>query len=79
MVKRERIRRELRALTAEGRLSAIVLSLVSPLLALAIWAIQPSYLEPLFNDFFGIVGLIGAGLLSIVGWFWLRRIVDIEV
>lgn len=79
MVKRERIRRELRALTAEGRLSAIVLSLVSPLLALAIWAIQPSYLEPLFNDFFGIVGLIGAGVLSIVGWFWLRRIVDIEV
>ena len=33
MVKRERVRRELRALTAEGRLSAIVLSLVSPVLA----------------------------------------------
>jgi tight adherence protein B len=79
MVKRERIRRELRALTAEGRLSAIVLSLVSPLLALAIWLIQPSYLRPLLHDFFGIVGLIGAGILSIAGWFWLRRIVDIEV
>ncbi len=79
MVKRERIRRELRALTAEGRLSAIVLSLVSPLLALAIWAIQPSYLKPLVHDFFGIAGLIGAGILSIAGWFWLRKIVDIEV
>ena len=54
MVKRERIRRELRALTAEGRLSAIVLSLVSPLLALAIWLIQPSYLKPLVHDFFGV-------------------------
>ena len=32
MVKRERVRRELRALTAEGRLSAIVLSAVSPIL-----------------------------------------------
>ena len=79
MVKRERIRRELKALTAEGRLSAIVLSLVSPLLALAIWAIQPSYLKPLVHDFFGVAGLIGAGILSIVGWFWLRKIVDIEV
>jgi len=79
MLKRERVRRELRALTAEGRMSAIVLSLVSPVLGLAIWLIQPSYLKPLVHDFFGIAGLIIAGILSIVGWFWLRRIVDIEI
>jgi tight adherence protein B len=79
MVKRERVRRELKALTAEGRLSAIVLSLITPVLALAIWAIQPSYLEPLTHDFFGIMGLIVAGMLSVVGWFWLQKIVDIEV
>jgi len=79
MVKRERVRRELKALTAEGRLSAIVLSLIAPLLALAIWAIQPSYLKPLTHDFFGIMGLVVAGTLSVVGWFWLQKIVDIEV
>ena len=79
MVKRERVRRELKALTAEGRLSAIVLSLLTPLLALAIWAIQPSYLQPLTHDFFGIMGLIVAGILTVVGWFWLQKIVDIEV
>jgi tight adherence protein B len=79
MLKRERIRRELRALTAEGRLSAYVLSLVSPLLGLAIWLIQPSYLKPLVHDFFGIAGLVVAVVLSVIGWFWLRRIVDIEV
>jgi tight adherence protein B len=79
MVKRERVRRELKALTAEGRLSAIVLSLLTPLLALAIWAIQPSYLQPLTHDFFGIMGLIVAGILSVVGWIWLQKIVDIEV
>jgi tight adherence protein B len=79
MLKRERVRRELRALTAEGRLSAIVLSLVSPVLGLAIWLIQPSYLEPLVHDVLGVAGLIGAVVLSVVGWFWLRRIVDIEV
>jgi tight adherence protein B len=79
MVKRERVRRELRALTAEGRMSAIVLSCVSPVLALAIGLIQPDYLKPLVDDFIGILGLIVAIVLSIVGWFWLRRIVDIEV
>jgi tight adherence protein B len=79
MLKRERIRRELRALTAEGRLSAIVLSCVSPLLLLAIWLVQPSYLQPLFHDFLGICGLVFAVVMSVIGWFWLRRIVDIEV
>jgi len=79
MVKRERVRRELKALTAEARLSAIVLSLITPLLAFAIWAIQPTYLQPLTHDFFGIMGLIVAGGLCIAGWFWLRKIVDIEV
>jgi tight adherence protein B len=79
MVKRERVRRELSALTAEGRLSAYVLSAISPVLFLAIWLIQPEYLEPLWETAIGIVCVIGAVVLSIIGWFWLRRIVDIEV
>jgi tight adherence protein B len=79
MVKRERVRRELRALTAEGRLSAVVLSVLSPLLLAAIWLLQPGYLKPLFHDGVGIFGLVTAVALSVVGWFWLRRIVDIEV
>src|SRR5205823_14647163 len=79
MVKRERARRELRALTAEGRLSAVVLSILSPLLLLAIWLLQPDYLRPLFHDAVGIFGLVAAVVLSVVGWLWLRRIVDIEV
>jgi tight adherence protein B len=79
MVKRERARRELRALTAEGRLSAYVLSAISPLILLVIWLVQPSYLEPLWNTAIGIAGIITAVALEIIGWFWLRRIVDIEV
>jgi len=59
-----------RALTAEGRLSAVVLSLTTPVLALTIYLIQPDYLKPLTNDFFGIMGLIVAGILTVAGWFW---------
>jgi tight adherence protein B len=79
MVKRERVRRELQALTAEGRLSAIVLSAASPLLLLVIWLVQPDYLNPLWHEAIGIGGVIVALALEIVGWFWLRKIVDIEV
>ncbi len=79
MVQRERVRRELSALTAEGRMSAYVLSAISPIIFLVIWVIQPSYLEPLWNTALGIAGIIGAVALEIIGWFWLRRIVDIEV
>ena len=79
MVKRERIRRELRSLTAEGRLSAIVLSCFPPVLARDLVVLQPDYLKPLFHDVIGIIGLVGGAILSVVGWFWLRRIVDIEV
>ena len=37
------------------------------------------FLQPLTHDFFGILGLIVAGVLTVVGWFWLQKIVDIEV
>jgi tight adherence protein B len=79
MVKRERVRRELSALTAEGRLSAIVLSAISPLLLLVIWLLQPEYLHPLWSEPIGIVAILGALALEVAGWFWLRKIVDIEV
>ena len=62
MVKRERVRRELQALTAEGRLSAIVLSLISPLLAARDLArSSPTTSSRCSTTAFGIVGLIVAG------------------
>ena len=41
--------------------------------------LQPTYIEGLFDNAIGIAALVGAGVMSVIGWFWLRRIVDIEV
>ena len=41
--------------------------------------LEPTYVPKLFEETMGIVALIGAGVGIIVGWFWLRKIVDIEV
>jgi tight adherence protein B len=79
MIARERLRREVRALTAEGRISAIILGFM-PLGMLAIlWAINPEYIEVLFDDGLGQFMLIGGALLAGVGFYWLKKIVEIEI
>ncbi len=79
MRQRNRLKGEIRALTAEGRLSAIVLALLPILLFAFLFATNRSYLEPLFTETAGLIG-IGAGLaLMASGVYWLKKIVDIEV
>jgi len=79
MQKRERIRREIAVLTAEGKATAVILSLMPLLAALALYVWQPAYIKSLFDEPIGVIAAISAGVLSVIGWFWLRRIIDIEV
>lgn len=79
MTQRERVRREIRALTAEGRLSALVLSVFPWLLGGVLFIIRPSYIRILFHNGWGIASMIAAIVLAVIGWFWLRRILEIEV
>jgi tight adherence protein B len=79
MTHRERLRREVKSLTAEGRMSAIVLSIFPPAFALMLFLVQPNYMKLLFEETIGIVCVVGGAILSVIGWFWLSRIVKIEV
>jgi tight adherence protein B len=79
MTHRERLRREIKSLTAEGRMSAIVLSIFPPAFAAMLYLLQPGYMNLLFSETIGIICVIGGAILSVVGWFWLARIVKIEV
>jgi tight adherence protein B len=79
MQKRERIRSEVRALTAEGRLSGIILGLLPPVAGVLLYLVAPDYMKSLFEEPIGIAAVITAAVLSVVGWFWLQKIVDIEV
>jgi len=78
---RERIeiRRMVRGLTAQGRLSGGVLSCLPVGLLLLISVMNPSYVHPLFHTTAGLIGLgVGIGLV-VVGGLIMRRITDIEV
>ena len=76
---RNRLKGEIRALTAEGRISAIVLGILPFAVAGFLAANNPDYLRPLFDTLFGQIA-IGVGvLLMVAGIWWLKKIVDIEV
>jgi tight adherence protein B len=76
---RERVRRQVNVLSAEGRLSALILGGLPPLFALYLLLVRPTYIKPLFTDPLGIAMLVLVGLLFTVGVFWLRKVVRVEV
>lgn len=76
---RERLRRQVKVLSAEGRLSAWILGLLPPVFALYLVLVQPGYLEPLVTELLGWA-LIGVGVtLLAIGVLWMRKAVRVEV
>lgn len=72
---REAAQRELRALTGETRITAWVLGMLPPSMAVYIMAMNPSYLEGMWQDSTGQILLITAVALQITGAFVLWRMV----
>ena len=50
-----------------------------PVIALVISFINPGYLDPLFTTFPGIVAIVIALVMMVIGGLIMRKIVDIEV
>ena len=79
MVQRERLRRDIASLTAEGRMSAIVLGCLPAGLGVVMYVLNPEYVGVLFTDPVGIGMLIAAIVAMVVGFLWMRKIIDIEI
>jgi tight adherence protein B len=76
---RNRLKGDVKALTAEGRISAIVVGGLPIFMAFFLFTTNPDYIEPLLTTTVGLVA-IGVGLLlMIAGAFWLKKIVTVEV
>lgn len=76
---RAALRRQVVALTGEGRLSAMILIVLPFLEAFVLWLLNPTYFSKLFSSSIGIQLTVAAAVLIVVGSVWLRRIVKIEV
>lgn len=75
---RERLRRQVSVLSAEGRLSAWVLGSLPPVFALYLAVARPEYLQPMASPLGLIMVIVGLSLLA-VGAFWLSRVVKVQV
>lgn len=79
ITERIRIRREVNTLTAQGKMSGIVLACIPVALALFFYISSPEYLTPLLTTDIGKIAIIGTVFLVIVGFIIIRKIVDIKV
>jgi tight adherence protein B len=76
---RNAVRRQVKVLSAEGRLSAIVLVVLPFLLAAFVSMTNPEYLQELLIRPIGRLLIIGGGAFMAFGAVWIRKIIRIEI
>jgi len=79
MRERAYLRRQVSALSAEGRLSAYVLIAMPIVVGGWFFYSDPDYMRPLYTTLAGLVMFVGGALLIVIGTFWMRKLIKIEV
>jgi tight adherence protein B len=76
---RFRLRGQVKAASAHGRMTAVVLTILPLVLVLALTVIAPTYLRILADDPDGKWLIVGAICAQVLGYYVMRRITDIKV
>ncbi|RNM14125.1 type II secretion system F family protein [Nocardioides pocheonensis] len=76
---REFLRRHVRALSAEGRLSAWILGGLPPAFLAYLTLTKPDYVHPMYTTPVGWVMLSGMAVLLTIGIFWMVKVAKVEV
>lgn len=71
--KRNRLREKVKAVTAEGRMQAMVLLCIPPIVLAAVSVTNPDYMAPLWTQH-GLLG--GMAVSELIGALWIRRIIS---
>lgn len=76
---RIKIKNEINTLTAQGRISGLIIGLLPIVLILAIMVMTPSYFEGFFDSLLGKI-LVGVSIvLEIIGFAFINKIVNIKM
>jgi tight adherence protein B len=76
---RFRLKGEVKAASAHGRLTAGILTVLPILTALALLAVAPGYLQGMAKDQDGKYMIVAAGVMVLIGNYFIRRIIKIKV
>jgi tight adherence protein B len=74
---RFRVKRQVRVLTAHGRITGWILAGMPPGLAAVMMVVSPDHMKMLINDPLGVQMIIGALVLQVMGTLIIRKLVDI--
>jgi len=76
---RKEFKRHVNALTAEGRLSAIVLIILPFFEGIFLYIVNPSYVGLLFSSALGLTMIFVALVLMGIGWYWMKKVIAIKL
>ncbi len=76
---RNRIQRQVKTLTAQGRLSGMVIGLLPIGLAFVLYLIEPEYIGSLFRHPLGLAMVGAGGFSGAIGFMLIRKLTTIEV
>lgn len=72
------MRREMKALTAQAKMSSLVLTAMPGVLLVGLSVISPQYAHPLFHTTLGIVAVVMGALMCAGGWKVMKKITDVD-
>jgi len=71
--------RQVRVHTAQGRMTGYLLAFLPVAMLFILYGMNPDYISILFVNPLGRFLLVTAAVLQVIGFFVIRRIIDIEV
>jgi tight adherence protein B len=75
---RFKVKRQVRVLTAHGRITGWILAGLPPALAAAMFVMSPGHMRILTDDTLGVQMIIGGLTLQVIGTLIIRKLVDIR-
>jgi tight adherence protein B len=75
---RFKVKRQVKVLSAHGRITAAILAALPPVVGMAQFAIAPTNAVLLITDPLGVKMVVGAAALQAIGMLWIRKIIRVE-
>lgn len=76
---RQKVEKKIQALTAQGLMQGLIVTMIPFILAMVFFVIDPAYIKPMFTTTLGLVLLVGMLGLQIIGGVMIKKIVTIKV
>ena len=76
---RFQLKGKVKAVSAHGRMTALILCVMPLITMMLLSVIAPTYLASMAGDYHGKLLIVGAIMGQILGYLWMRKIVNIKV